>query len=80
MDDGSTPKTDKAKEMVDKLDPSCSCIQDPFSLLPPELRPKPQPKKGGLRQANCPVCGLKFWTNRETDFCIECGKKGLAKA
>jgi len=57
--------------------PLCTCIQDPFAGLPPELRPKPQPKKSGLRQATCPGCGMKYWTNRPTDLCIECEKKGL---
>lgn len=57
--------------------PLCTCIQDPFAGLPPELRPKPQPKKSGLRQATCPACGMNYWTNRPTDLCIECEKKGL---
>ena len=52
----------------------CACVKDPFALLPPEMRPRPQ-KKSGLRQVTCPGCGLVFWTNRETDYCMECEKK-----
>jgi hypothetical protein len=28
----------------------CSCVQDPFAALPPELRPKSKPTMGGLRK------------------------------
>ena len=52
---------------------SCSCVSDPFASLPSELRPRPQPKKGGLRQLSCPGCGQNYWTNRETNVCIKCG-------
>jgi hypothetical protein len=31
----------------------------------------------GLRKVKCPACGLEYWTNRKTDLCIECEKKGL---
>lgn len=55
---------------------SCSCISDPFASLPSELRPRPQPKKEGLRQVNCPGCGQEYWTNRETDGCIKCRNSG----
>jgi len=51
---------------------SCSCVSDPFASLPSELRPRPQPKKGGLRQVRCPGCGQEYWTNRATEVCIEC--------
>ncbi len=56
--------------------PICTCIQDPFANLPPELRPKPVQKIGGLRKVTCPKCGLSYWTNRETDLCVDCEKKG----
>ncbi|MFN3762681.1 MAG: hypothetical protein ACK4WK_05690 [Anaerolineae bacterium] len=52
----------------------CACVSDPFALLPPEMRPRSQ-KKSSLRKATCPGCGLVFWTNRETDYCMECEKK-----
>lgn len=55
----------------------CACIQDPFAALPPELRPKAQPRMGGLRKVTCPGCGIAYWTNRATDLCVECEKKGL---
>lgn len=69
--------TDKANPAAAGTGPICTCIQDPFAGLPPELRPKPQPKKSGLRQATCPGCGMKYWTNRATDLCIACEKKGV---
>lgn len=57
----------------------CSCVSDPFSSLPPELRPRPKPKKSGLRQVTCPSCGLNYWTSRSGDICIQCERQG-AKA
>ena len=57
--------------------PQCTCIQNPFAALPPELRPRSDPKPGGLRKVTCPCCGLVYWTNRTTDLCIECEKKGV---
>jgi len=54
----------------------CACVKDPFALLPPEMRPREQ-KKSSLRQVTCPNCGLVFWTNRATDYCMECEKKVL---
>jgi hypothetical protein len=53
----------------------CSCVQDPFAALPPELRPKSKPTMGGLRKVTCPGCGLSYWTNRATDLCVDCEKK-----
>lgn len=60
-----------------KKGPLCSCVQDPFADLPSELRPKPVEKFGGLRKVTCPGCRLEYWTNRKTDLCIECEKKGV---
>lgn len=57
--------------------PLCTCAQDPFAALPPELRPSPALKKGGLRKVTCPGCGLVYWTNRKTDLCLDCEKKGM---
>ena len=57
--------------------PLCTCVQAPYADLPPELRPKPVQKNGGLRKATCPGCGLVYWTNRKTDLCVECEKKGI---
>jgi hypothetical protein len=50
----------------------CSCVADPYASLPPEARPRPLPKKGALRQVTCPRCARNYWTNRRTDFCLEC--------
>lgn len=58
------------EENSEGLPLECSCIADPFASLPPELRPRP--KKGGLREVKCPVCGKVYWTNRKTDLCISC--------
>lgn len=54
----------------------CICVKDPFAALPPELRPRPK-KNSSLRKVTCPGCGLVYWTNRETDLCMECEKKGV---
>jgi hypothetical protein len=65
-------------ETSDDVPPSvCSCTSDPFADLPPELRPRPKPRMGNLRQVTCPGCGLKYWTNRSTDLCPDCEKKGV---
>ena len=79
MSDGSQ------KEPKEKSSPQCTCVQDPFADLPPELRPRPVQKIGGLparaqvqvRKLTCPGCGLVYWTNRATDLCVECEKKGV---
>lgn len=57
----------------------CSCVSDPYADLPPELRPKAADprKKGGIRKATCPGCGMTYWTNRATDLCIDCERKGV---
>ena len=55
----------------------CTCVLDPFAALPPELRPKPVQKIGDLRKVTCPACKLVYWTNRATDLCIDCEKKGV---
>lgn len=53
----------------------CSCNQDPFASLPPELQPQKKSAFSDLRNVVCPGCGLKYWTNRKTDLCIECVKR-----
>jgi hypothetical protein len=57
--------------------PQCSCVGDPFANLPPELRPRPVSTMKGLRKVTCPGCGIVYWTNRPTDLCLECEKKGV---
>ena len=56
----------------------CTCMKDGFAALPPELRPRPK-KKSSLRKVTCPGCGLVYWTNRKTDVCMECEKKGVTE-
>ena len=58
-------------------DPLCTCIQDPFAALPPELRPIKQRKKSRLRKVTCPGCGHVYWTNRAIDLCVDCEKKAI---
>lgn len=55
----------------------CTCTRDPYADLPPDLRPKPVQKIGGLRKVTCPNCGQVYWTNRPSDLCVECEKKGI---
>jgi hypothetical protein len=52
----------------------CTCMEDGFGALPPELRPRPK-KNSKLRKVTCPGCGLVYRTNRETDLCMDCEKK-----
>jgi len=51
-------------------------MRNPFAALPPEMQPKPQ-KKSSLRKTTCPGCGREYWTNRNTDVCFDCEKKGV---
>ena len=67
-------ETDKEPKKTTPAD--CACVRDPFADLPPELQPRSKPRMGNLRQVNCPGCGLNYWTNRSTDLCVECKKKG----
>jgi len=56
----------------------CSCVTDPFAAVPPELQPQPK-KKGSLHKVDCPACGKEYWTNRETELCIDCERSGAHK-
>jgi small redox-active disulfide protein 2 len=56
----------------------CACTKDPFASLPPEMRPR-KDSMSGLRKVVCPVCGLNYWTNRDTDVCSDCDKKQPAQ-
>jgi small redox-active disulfide protein 2 len=56
----------------------CSCNVDPFTSLPPELRPR-KDSMSGLRKVTCPSCGLNYWTNRDTDVCSDCEAKQPAQ-
>lgn len=60
--------------MSDKPAGGCACNRDPFASLPPELRPR-KDAMSGLRKVVCPVCGLNYWTNRDTDVCSECEER-----
>jgi hypothetical protein len=63
-------------DMEEAMQP-CSCLGDPFAALPPELVPRPEPKKSLLRRAICPGCGRIYRTNRNTDLCMDCERKGV---
>ena len=52
----------------------CTCMKDGFAALPPEVRPQSK-KKSSLRKVKCPGCGLVYWTNRDGDLCMDCGKE-----
>ena len=67
----------QSKQSQEPEQPLCSCMTDPFNNLPPELRPRPKNVMSGLRKIRCPGCGLEYWTNRDTDLCIDCEKKGV---
>lgn len=66
------------QNQLDKMSSQCSCMRDPNQELPPELRPRRKSplEKGGFRKVICPDCGLAYWTNRSTDLCVECVKRG----
>ncbi|MEM2968996.1 MAG: hypothetical protein QXJ40_02190 [Candidatus Bathyarchaeia archaeon] len=36
--------------------------------------PAKSENKGLLRKAVCPKCGKTYWTNRESDICLDCEK------
>lgn len=55
----------------------CTCVKDAYADLPPELKPHQKSWKDGLRKVTCPSCGVSYWTNRKTDLCIDCKKKGI---
>ena len=71
-DETNTPETQTPGKP-----PLCSCVQDPFKDLPPGLRPRPRNIMGPVHKVTCPSCGLVYWTNRKTDLCIDCEKKGV---
>jgi hypothetical protein len=75
MNDKKDKTESNQNEELEK--PLCSCMTDPFSNLPPELRPRTKDVMSGLRMVNCPDCGFSYWTNRDTNLCIDCEKKGL---
>jgi len=56
--------------------PQCTCMTDAFADLPLEVKPQRTPRKSSLRKVICPGCGLSYWTNRPTDLCMDCEKKG----
>jgi hypothetical protein len=80
MKDEPDKKSDDEQDQADKAGdkpPLCTCVQDPFASLPPELRPRPVKSDFGLRKVTCPNCGFVYWTNRKTDLCVDCEKKGV---
>ena len=67
------------KVQPDRLETNieCSCVQDPFAALPPELRPRTRPRRGSLRKVTCPGCGFVYRTNRTIDLCLDCERRGV---
>lgn len=56
MQTKSDPKPRKAPVRRETL--KCTCVQDPFLELPPELRPPAKNIMGGLCKVTCPGCGF----------------------
>lgn len=54
----------------------CSCTGDGFESLPSELRPR-SARKSSLREVTCPGCGQVYLTNRSTDVCSDCERRGV---
>lgn len=65
------------KKQEDPQPSNCNCVKDPYADLPPVLRPKNTTWKTGFCQVTCPGCGLEYWTNTESDLCMDCRKKGV---
>jgi hypothetical protein len=40
----------------------------------------PPAKKDWLRKTTCPRCGKVYWTNKETDYCMDCEPLALAES
>jgi hypothetical protein len=72
MSEQNTPKKQK-----DPQPSNCSCVKDPYTDLPPELRPKNRIWMTGFREITCSGCGLEYWTNCQGDLCMNCKKKGV---
>ena len=53
----------------------CSCMTDPFSNLPPELRPRTKDILSGLRKLKCPACGFEYWTKAVIPICVLIARK-----
>ena len=78
MNDQDKTKNSDPKEPGEPAKQSyCPVCHDPFSDLPPELRPPLGNDMGDLRRITCPGCGIVYWTNRKTNLCVECEKKGV---
>jgi len=83
MNDETYQVPEEEQDQPDKANTNptlCTCVQDPFASLPPELRPQPVKRNFGLHKVTCPNCGFVYWTNRKTDLCVDCEKKGVKLA
>ena len=52
---------------------ACSCVTDPFTGVPAELRLRPQ-KKGSVRHVKSASCGKEECTNRQSWLRLDCEK------
>ena len=75
--DEQKDKPDAPETLAPGKPPLCTCVKDPLSDLPPDLRPRAKNTMGDLRKVTCPGCGLVYWTNRKTDLCVDCENKGV---
>jgi len=55
---------------MEREDQKCACVSNKIDLLRAYTR-----KEVDLRKARCPSCGKEYWTNRDTDYCLDCDKK-----
>jgi small redox-active disulfide protein 2 len=56
----------------------CGSQPDPFGDLPAELRPQSAAGSNNpLRSITCPGCGVRYSTNRLTDLCPDCERRGI---
>ena len=62
--------------MQDEENPgTCACAARYSDLMR-----VPPAKKDWLRKTTCPRCGKVYWTNKETDYCMDCEPLALAES
>lgn len=66
---------DPGNKSDDSVAKPCSCVQDPYADLPPELQPRQKDWKSSFKKVKCRGCGLEFYTNVDVEFCMDCRSK-----
>jgi uncharacterized OB-fold protein len=54
-------------DQVDEAAKGCSCSAEYSDVMR-----APPPKKDWLRKTTCPRCGKVYWTDKESDYCMDC--------